>query len=397
VKRAAIFQYQWPLQSHIVNLAEALASSGYEVEIFIKDCSSDLVDLARLQMLSRINIISFNSTSAGSRQKILLRRLHGLYEHAMKRFSYAPIIIPSVVAAFRYVRRKRYSFFIGIEKMGLIWAGFLSELTGTPFVYYSLELYDEEHPDFNGLPRGFSALRRMEKKYHRKASATIIQDRLRGDYLFRSNGIIDNTMILLPVSVPELPAGHKVNYYRSHWGIPPELPVVLYLGFIMERRQCIDLAYVARDHVNRFRIVYHGYGDAIFLDKILRVSGGAVTLSTELVPENLLSSVVAAADIGLAFYGNDCANAFSSEKVAIYCRAGVPFIAFDTESYRELIEYFRCCVLIKDIQELPQAVSAILNDYSAYRTNALRAFRKYYQFETNVAQVIKQLENIFKK
>jgi len=394
VKRAAIFQYQWPLQSHIVNLAEALASSGYEVEIFIKDCSSDLVDLARLQMLSQINIISFNSTSAGSRHKIFLRRLHGLYERAMKRFSYAPIIIPSVVAAFRYVRRKRYSFFIGIEKMGLIWAGFLSMLTGNPFVYYSLELYDEQHPFFIGSP-DFPALRSLEKKFHQKSAATIVQDRLRGEHLFLSNEIIDNRMIFLPVSVPGPPAEHKIDSYRVQWKIPAELPIVLYLGLIEDTRHCLDLAYVARDHAEKFRVVYHGYGETKYLDRIRCAAGEAVTLSTELVPENLLPDLVASTDIGLVFYKNDCANdlltAFSSEKVALYCRAGVPFIAFDTVSYRELVERFQCCVLIKNIREFPQAVEVILNDYSAYSINAIKAFRKYYQYETNMVQVIKQL------
>jgi glycosyltransferase involved in cell wall biosynthesis len=170
---------------------------------------------------------------------------------------------------------------------------------------------------------------------------------------------------------------------------------VLYLGLIEDTRHCLDLAYVARDHAEKFRVVYHGYGETKYLDRIRCAAGEAVTLSTELVPENLLPDLVASADIGLVFYKNDCANdlltAFSSEKVALYCRAGVPFIAFDTVSYRELVERFQCCVLIKNIREFPQAVEVILNDYSAYSINAIKAFREYYQYETNMVQVIKQL------
>lgn len=398
MKRVAIFQYQWPLQIHTVNFAAALASEGYHVDLFIKDCRTDLVQLSRLEVHSRVRVVYFDNTTGGNLKNVFRRRLSGLYERVMKRFSYAPIIYPAVINAYRYVRTERYSFFIGVEKMGLIWAGLLSELTGTRVVYYSLELYDEQHPFFIGMP-GFPALRRLEKKYHRKSTATIIQDKLRGEYLFRSNGIIDNRLMLLPVSVPGAPAGHKTDFFRAKWGIPPNIPIVLYLGLIEDARHCLNLSYVARDNAGKFSVVYHGYGNAKFLDKIRDAGGEAVVLSTELVPEDLLPDIVASADIGLALYRNDCANdlltAFSSEKVALYCRAGVPFIAFDTVSYRELVKRFQCCVLIKDIRELPQAVEVILNDYSAYSTNAIKAFHKYYQYEKNVVQVIKELNSMY--
>jgi glycosyltransferase involved in cell wall biosynthesis len=399
VRRIAIFQYEWPLQIHTTNLATALASEGYHVDLFIKGCRTDLVDLSRFKEQPQVRVVNWGNTAEGSSHRSFQQRLFGIYARLVKSFSYTPIMLPAVFSAFNYVRNEKYNYFIGVEKMGMIWAGFLSQLTRTPFVYYSLELYDEEHPDYIGRP-GFSALRHLEKIQHRKAEATIIQDKHRGAHLLRSNGMIDHNMIFLPVSVPGPPDLRDVDSYRQKWGIPPELPIVLYLGIFEESRHCLDVASAARPYADRFRVVFHGYGNAKLIEKIRNAGGAALTLSTELVPDNILPDMVASADIGLSLYRNDCANnlltAFSSEKVALYCRAGIPFIAFDTTSYRELADSFKCCVLIKDIHELPRAVDTIMKDYEVYRSNALQAFQKFYQFETNVKQVIKQLDDMCK-
>jgi glycosyltransferase involved in cell wall biosynthesis len=399
VKRIAIFQYQWPLQIHATNLAEALASEGYYVDFIFKKCRTEFVDLRHLQSVPRVRIINLDNTIDSYLQgKRPLKQLYRLCEVVVSVVSFGLVIFPSVIAAFRHLRKETYSLFIGVEKKGMIWAGILSRLTGVPFVYYSLELYDEQHPRFMGRP-DFSALRRMEKRYHRRVAATIIQDRSRGDYLLRANGMMEGEMFFLPVSVRGLSVEHKTNRsFWAEWGIPSALPVVLYLGMIEESRHCLDLARVAKESADKFSTVFHGFGEASFLDAVRSVGGEALTLSTELVPENQLPDVIAAADIGLVLYGSACANdvltAFSSEKIALFCRAGVPFIAFDSPSYRELVGIFECCVLLTDIEELPKAVQMIIGNYSTYSANARLAFEKYYRFETNVAQVIEQLDRI---
>ena len=396
-KRVAVFQYQWPLQIHTANFVEALAAKGYHVDLFIKRCRTDLVDLSRIERVASIRLINLNGRDL-SGQKTLYQRVQGLCERLIKKYSYTPIILPAVIAASRYLRKEKFDFFIGVEKMGMIWACFLSKVTGTPFVYYSLELYDEGHPEYAARP-DFPALRRLEKKAHQRAAATIIQDRPRKEHLFRTNGLNGGKAIFMPVSVPGPAFEHKKDSFRAKWGIPSELPVVLYLGIMEESRHCLDMARAAQIYGDKFRIVFHGYGNPDLIEKIRSAGGDALTLSTELVPEDRLPDVVGSADIGLAFYRSDCANnlltAFSSEKVALYCRAGVPFISFDTPSYRELVKNIPCCVLIREISEMPQAIETIMSNYATYRANALEAFRRYYQFETNIERVIGELEGMF--
>ncbi len=397
LRHIAIFQYEWPLQIHTLNLAAAFASKGCRVDLFLKGCSADLVDLGRLEKYPSIRIVNFDVTTKTGKLAGGFRRLQkAALNRLARRISYTPIIFPTVLAALPYVRRDKSELFIGVEKKGMIWASFLSRLTGTPFVYYSLELYDEQHPFFVDVV-GFSALRRLEKKSHRKASATIIQDRLRKEHLFRSNGITNNRAVLLPVSIPGRSNGREHDLPRAKWGIL-EVPIVLYLGLIEKSRHCLELADVARHNSHSFKIVFHGYGEPTFLQRIRDTGGEGVILSTELVSEDLLPDIVASADIGLATYGTECANevltAFASEKVALYCRAGIPFVAFDTPSYRELVQGSPCCILIEKIADLPRAVEVIMKDYSAYKANALNAFQKYYKFERNVAQVITQLNDV---
>jgi hypothetical protein len=98
--------------------------------------------------------------------------------------------------------RYNYKCFIGIEKKGLIWAGLLNReyKYHIPYLYYSLELYIEDHP-IRFTDKFFPRLRKLEKRFHREAAATIIQDSMRAKVLFESNHIEKQPVILVPVSL----------------------------------------------------------------------------------------------------------------------------------------------------------------------------------------------------
>lgn len=399
MKRIAILQYDWPIQIHTTNFARSLAAGGYEVDLVIKKCPLHLVDMASLNTEPNIRIIDLDNRFWNKVPflRVVIKKIRRIFEITVQRLAFTPLLWPVLLSAQWLIWSRKYDCLIGVEKKGMIWAGMISRSTGIPYLYYSLELYDERHPLFFKRP-GFPELRKAEAFYHRRAHATIVQDCARGDYLLESNGIRSAHMIFFPVSVTGDSITSRGNYFENRFGIKPDPPIVLYLGMMDEPRHCVKVARLAPANIDRFRLIFHGYGEEHILSKIRSSAGTSIILSTDLVPEDQLPYVVASAHIGLAIYRSDCANdhltAFSSEKVALYCRTGIPFIAFDTESYRLLKSRFDCCALVKDVAEIPDAVQALLGDYARYRQNAFRAFAACYQYEKNSAGVISQISEL---
>lgn len=399
MKRVAVLQYEWPLQSHTVNLVKSLAAVGWGVDFFFKRCATGLIDIDALCKVPNVRVVDldYSSRNRSSSFNLLVDKIRRLFEVSVQRLAFSPLLWLVLLQSRTHFRLNKYDCLIGVEKKGMIWAGMISQITGIPFIYYSLELYDEHHPYFFRRP-GFQRLRRDEAFYHRKALATLVQDRQRGDYLVQSNGLSDVRMIYLPVSIPGELITEPRDFFKSKFLIPNDVPIVLFLGLIDEPRYCLNIARIARRNTDKFVLIFHGYGEAGFIDKLRDEGGPSVVISTELVSEEILPEIVASVSIGLAMYRNDCANdrltAFSSEKIALYCRAGVPFIAFNSESYRSLKAKFDCCVLIDDVEEIPLAVQEILANYERFRVNAFSAFIACYRYEENVAHAIACIEGL---
>ena len=392
-------QYEWPLQSHTLNFVKSLAGHGHTVDLFICRCSTELVNIQELLIVRNVRVIRIGDSLDSSQG--LSCRVRSLFRELMKfsvgRLFFSTLLLPLLPVTLRYSRETRYDFSIGVEKSGLIWASLLYRMTGVPFFYFSLELYDEQHPYFRGWP-GFSAWRRDEITAHKLAKATIIQDRHRGEHLDRSNSTENTPKIYFPISTTGAPIVQKRDYLRKQYGISNDKRILLYLGLIDESRGCLDVARTFGSTSEIFALVFHGYGDKRFVEKIRGVSGGSLNVSLDLVPEEELPYLVSSADIGLALYRRDCANdlltACSSEKVALYCRAGIPFIAFTSDSYLDLKAKFDCCELIDHVEELESAAENIIKKYEYYRENAYRAFISVYQYEYNVVKVIESMNNI---
>ncbi len=395
--RIAIMQYEWPLQSHTLNFVRALLERGHQVDLFSCRCPSQLVDCESLEARPAFRHIRIGS-SVGDRWEKLRGIIYRTFRLTLGRVSFEPLLLPVLPVSLRYAREQRYDFAIGVEKSGAIWASLLHRLTGIPFVYFSLELYDEHHPYYFERA-GFPAWRRAEARAHRRARATIIQDRQRGDHLCRANALDNGELIYFPVSVSGAPILQKATFFREQFDIPREKRILLYLGLIDEPRGCLDVSRRAGSLPRDISLVFHGYGDSGVVEMVLSAAGGALTLSLDLVTEHELPQVVSSADIGLALYRRDCANdlltAYSSEKVALYCRAGIPFIAFESESYRDLKEKYDCCELIDSADNLNQAITKIVERYEYYRANALNAYASLYRYELNVGGVIDRLNGLF--
>jgi glycosyltransferase involved in cell wall biosynthesis len=391
-RRIGIFEYDWSMYSFIKDLVIKLAEAGYKVDIFHKKPNVSLDFTNSEQFGHYKNVRYFNLSTSNTIARKIVRKFKGLLGRLNWDYLQNPRNIIDreiLLRSTKIVNESRYQCFIGVEKKGLIWAGILSQMYKCPSVYYSLELYIEDHPDI----KGYSYLRKAEKNYHRLSGATIIQDRLRAKTLMEYNEIETTDLIYFPISVRGDIVEKKSSFFHQKYKMNEAKKLLLYFGLIQDERFSSDLVGIASHLKDDIMLVLHGFGNQIYLTHLQSITDtDRVIFSLELVVEEEIIGLISSATIGLALYANTSSNdrlaAFSSVKVAYFMQCGVPVIAFDSESFRELMNAYNCGELINSIDEIPQKVEKILNDYDSYRKQAFMAFRRFYDFEENFKKFI---------
>ena len=383
MKRIGIFQYKWPLQVHTINLVTKLAESGFQVDLYLYRCNSSFVSTKLLTFHPGVKLFFTDDGDPVFRIfHRIIRKLRRILGHPNPK----PLSLEQLVRkTLKKMRSNRYDYFIGIEKNGLIWAGMLSGKLNIPYIYYSLELYIDRHPELDSFINS-DVILKEEKKYHARAAGTIIQDQLRAKALFECNGIEEKNSIYIPVSV----TGKKINdtsrFLHEKLGIEYSKKIVIYIGWVRKKRGVDELMRCASRLGDDFVMVFHGP----FLPEVSTENsfGGKVFFSREMTSSEDIPKIVSSAYIGVAYYGNATINdrltAFSSEKIAHYMQCGLPVIAHRNESYELLMQQHHCGEMIDNIQQLPEAVQKIDSDYSHYRDNAFTAYEHFYSFDKNI-------------
>jgi|GEM_PF-1222580 len=380
--RIAIFQLDVPLQSYSRDLANILAELGHSVTLCLTNASSPrLIDSASLRNV-RVCMIDRPFPILTKLYWKITRHLQSMF--AGLRLS---VIDPQCRRMARKALNDKPDLLIGIEKRGLVIAGMLFDELDVPFVYYSLELYIEGHPWY----QDFCQLRRQEIQYHRKALATIVQDRFRAEVLMLANGNPRGCVVELPIGVRRL-AKRIDPDLRTQLGIKQGSRMVLSLGSIAKHRlseAILDLS----DRLDQgTTIILHGpTQDPRYRPR----SRKNVIVSNKLLPESELASLISLCDMGLVVYRNDVVNdrltAFSSQKVAYYLALGKPIVTIDNESYRHLFAEFACGETFAQVEDIPRAIEKVSADYERYAKQALAAFEKYYCLDNTIPLAINEI------
>ena len=417
--RIGVFQAEWPLQSHTVNFAIGLADAGFTVDVFLYK-TPEIFDLSYLYKTPNVRVyvlpqndeehfrrkVSKVLEKAQWLKKILtnlrlvvLKPLRYVSEQYLLINEREDGILPCslINETYTLIENKQYKCFIGIEKKGLIWAGKMANWLGVPYIYYSLELYTWDHPEPNKSPRA-KRIKLIEEKYHKESYATIIQDKRRAEILFKDNKVELRNVIYLPVSLLGKPYKLRSIFIRDRFKLDKRQIIILYFGLICEGRFSFELAQLAQDFPKEWVLILHGLSSSSDLKKIQKIDANQrVILSLEKVPASQLQEFVASAHIGVVLYRsfpkNDYLTAFSSEKLALYLQCGLPVIAFRYPGY-DILERYKCGILIDTLEELPYAVRDILSSYEAFRSNAYRCFEDYYEFSKNFSRVVDFIGNM---
>lgn len=236
---------------------------------------------------------------------------------------------------------RAYDLVIGVDRQGLIEAGILHRLTGTPYVFFSFEIMFESETS--------SRYKSLERDAAAAASMWLVQDEARARQLEIENGLQPANRFLLPLASagPGLPGTRRL---RDRLRVPEEMKVAIAIGSVegwsMTGRILKSVAGWPQDWA---LIVHERYGRTrerlrADLAQVEHLVGRTIFLS-DAAPEMVddLGTVLAGASVGLAFYEPDFKGPYSgknlqhlgmaSGKISTYLRYGVPVILNDIGLY----------------------------------------------------------------
>jgi glycosyltransferase involved in cell wall biosynthesis len=298
------------------------------------------------------------------------------------------LINPLVLSKTRKVfKTENYKYIIPISHYSLYWLYRTDHTSLDKAAYYSLEIYKVTDPYIKKDSWAYKIIN-IEEKLLRYVYALIIQDNLRAEAFLPKHLLQKLNVIYFPLSIPGECFEAKNNYLHEKLAIAPDKKILLYFGAAFEERKIDEMISCFRDSCPAGWVLVIHTPDQYYLDPAFTNA----KLSNEIVDYADLHKIISSATIGIALYDNSWPNtrltAFSSEKIARYLQAGVPFIAFKNESYERLVNEFTCCALIEDIGEIERAINYIMNDYENFRNECYRAYEKYYNIKTTIRPVV---------
>ncbi|MBP7652819.1 hypothetical protein KA977_05310 [Candidatus Dependentiae bacterium] len=400
-KTIVIIQFYWRICPITTNLIKTLVEKGYKIIFFGYNSDTKLVDMNPLEKMGvefyLDNVLearkieklynNFLQYVFNKVYKILVKKNRFILEKFLKFIPDNSIVQTKIIELIKKKIEKKSNELlavIGIEKQGLIYAAEIAEYFNVSSVYYSLELYTDNHP-FVQKNIFRAKLTELEKKYHKKCSATIIQDNDRAELLF-SNNNVSNKKIFMPVYSKGSIIKTKHNYFYRKFNIPENKKIILYFGVIIFSRlikelieffECVDQ--------EKYVLVIHG---PLMFDIVKYNFSENIYISEDLVDEDRIFDLVSSAYIGIAIYrqvtDNEKLTAFSSTKIAQYFRCGIPVITWNNFNYQRLMSEFQCGELIDSFEHLNTAVNKISLNYDKYKIAAFSAYNKYYNIDTTI-------------
>lgn len=365
--KVAIIHYNWYLQAHGKLLAEGFLSKNASVDMYFFNMKGRFVPYPQGK---RINIFTKNIQNRFL--FFLNKALHAIYIRIKFIRKFIDKIYDSVlVASLKFFNSNdHYDLIIGVETGGGLIAQHFSQMTRTPYLYYSLELNDNQDHSYELV---LGAMARKEPAIVQGAAGVIIQDHCRSEFFFRLNH--PNSIVYLPVSV-------RRTLPRA---IPREKVCVAFGNnhFFKEN----DFLALSRALPPEWKVVLHNVSLPKEKEIVSRLNLSNIIISEGYLDDDSIDKLLSSASIGLAFYGGQDENVrriiFSSEKVARCLSLGLPIITNQLGNAKLLFSEISCGFAVKNVIDIGCAIKAIDKEYSLYSENAKFAFERYYNFSTN--------------
>ncbi|AEF99616.1 family 2 glycosyl transferase [Methylomonas methanica] len=280
-----------------------------------------------------------------------------------------------------------YDLIIGVDRQGLIEAGFLNRMTSTPFVYFSFEIMFESETSAR-----YKFSERQAAKY---AKQWFVQDELRATHLQKENGLNPAKKTIVPLASSGS-AETSTNRLRDRLGVSPEKKVAIAMGSISNWSMAYEIissvtnwpddwVLVVHDRYGRTEIELERLGydvGEIFSEKIYLSNQ-----STILVDD--MAEILAGVSAGLAFYRPDYCCPYTgknleylglaSGKISTFLRYGIPVIMNEIGSYSDLAKEFGFGLVAEEAADIAHLLPLFID--SSWSNNANRYYKVYLDFE----------------
>ena len=278
---------------------------------------------------------------------------YGYFFHKIKNLIFYHLSSPylawlSVWIETRFIY-ETYDLVIGIDRLGLIEAAYLYQITGTPFIFFSFEIFFESETSSS-----FKSLERRAAKY---VKWWFVQDELRAHHLQQENYLDPATCKLIPLASTGL-GELSTNRLRDQLGIPTDKHVAILIGSVTSWSMAAEIVASTIDWPDDWVLILHDrYGKAkSSLEKLgvdlTTIPMNKVYLShqSKLMVDDM-GEILSGVSVGLAFYRvfdsptsrysvahgkNMRYLGLSSGKISTLLRYGVPVIINEIGLYADL-------------------------------------------------------------
>jgi glycosyltransferase involved in cell wall biosynthesis len=414
--RIALF-YPWPNLDSVPSLCaaiEVLAQQGFHVDVFTlasQEFPSPTFHHERVSVFGTRalgdspGVRQFPRSRYGPPVKLLL----GPVKRLLKRLFFRDAELPMALLMQRH-REILYKCLIGVDPNGLELAGRLSSRLGIPFVYWSLELLlSNELARTRREKHQWKRLKECEITLSQKAAVIIIQDEERAKLLADDNALPMHKFVFVPnaplSSLSQFPG--RSGYWHRQLDLPKEQHTVFHSGSLNYWTSITEIVRSVEGWPRDWILLVHTRffsGQDPLLRKLQDIAfRGRVFFSTEPASRAEYPKLVAAADIGIAFYRpgpsvftqeNIRTIGFSSGKIAYYLQAGLPVIVNRWPSISRLVHNEGCGVVVDEPGEIGSAIMDISKRYGEYANNARKTFKRYLDPSRGLQELLKRIDRV---
>jgi hypothetical protein len=290
--------------------------------------------------------------------------------------------------------------FIGVDAEGLMMARIAAGRCRGRLVYYSLEILCLS--DCRSL--GNRLIKTIERRCHRRAEFTVIQDPHRGALLAEENQLSGRPTIYVPNSSGGPPSTIKSDYLRQRLALTPATRIALHAGTIADWSDSERLARTVSSWPDDWVLVFQcrQRPDDEYGKRVLALADQRrVWVLTQPLDAPELRQLVASADVGIALYAplpghhiggkNVAVMGKSSGKIATYLQQGLPVIATDHPSL-DYIRRHNAGRMIARADQVAQVLPEVVADYSGFSRRAIECYLGEFALATPFETILKTLE-----
>jgi len=392
-----VFSYPLGISESIIESARGFAENGFHVDIFVDECSYDRSPISFSEDNVNIIRIVLEHVTDVDLTALFADHLDDFEEflNVNKLFPRYPYFLKNMILK---AQDHRYDLMIGVEAFGLVSATLLGHLKSTPVIYFNLELHKKSHCQYEEE----YLLKKLEIQASRKCWLVIVPDAKRGAVLRAENQIRESCIRFLPVSTKGEQVKEENDYFRRKFDISNKERVLIYAGNFADWALCRELVASSNAWPDDYVLIMHTWQKDVeqtrYLKDLKKVGIRNVFFSTEPIQRDIFPMALSSADAGLMFYNqadeNNTETGSSSNKLTQYFKAGLPVIASDCVSIKEIFDYYRCGKCVSSPFEIKRILDRFFHNLDRYRYGVSRAYNDHYNFDVHFSPLLGEINSM---